>query len=273
MNAIESILYFLQSEMNTPKAFGVFHISCLALVVVCILFLIKQKKNYSEFQLKVIIGLYGIVALMLETLKQLTWSFNYDVNLGSVFWDYEWYAFPFQLCSTPIYVTMICLFLKKGKLRDSLFSYLSYITILGSIATMIMPDNCFTSDILVNIHTMWLHLGSFVVSVYLLLTGEVKTNLTSLKHAILVFLIFLFLALSMNVVVYNLDILNGETFDMFYVSPYFISALPVFDIIQENTPYVIFLSIYTIAVILGSCVIYFISKNIKKFRYNRKSKI
>ena len=158
MNLFEKVLYFLQGEMNEPTAFGWFHILWLILVVIAIYVLYKRKKYYSENQLKKVLGIYGVVALILETLKQLIWAFNYVPITNIVTWDYEWYAFPFQLCTTPIFVSIICFFLKKGKIRNSLLSYMAYITILGSIATIIIPDSCFVSDILVNIHTMWLHL-------------------------------------------------------------------------------------------------------------------
>ena len=265
MNLFEKFLYFLQGEMTEPTAFGWFHILWLVLVVITIFVLYKNKKYYSENQLKKVLGIYGVVALILELLKQLMWTFNYDPITNIITWDYEWYAFPFQLCTTPIFVSIICLFLKKGKVRNSLLSYMAYITILGSIATMLMPDSCFVSDILVNIHTMWLHLGSFVVSIYLLMSGEIKINIQALKSAILVFLIFVGIAEFMNIVIYNLGILNGETFNMFYISPYFISTLPVFDIIQESVPYLVYLIIYILALIMGGIIIYSITVFINKF--------
>ena len=198
MNLFERILYWLQGEMETPVTWGGFHLFWLDLTFLTIIILIFIRRKHSDNQLKVVLGIYGVVALVLEILKQLIWSFNYDIATNSVMWNYQWYAFPFQLCTTPIYVSIICLFLKKGKFRNSLLSYLSYITILGSIATMIIPDSCFTSDILVNIHTMWLHMGSFVVSVYLLISGEINVNIDSFKKAIITFIIFVIVALCMN---------------------------------------------------------------------------
>jgi len=266
MNLFEKIICFLQTEMKEPVAFGWFHCLWLIICFVTICVLYKRKRYYCERQLKFVLGSYGIVALTLEILKQITWSFNYDFLSNISMWDYEWYAFPFQLCTTPIFVSLICLFLKKGNIRDSLLSYMSYITILGSISTMILPDSCFVSDILVNIHTMWLHLGSFVVSVYLLMNKEITVDLKAIKRAILVFLIFIALALVFNVIVYNSGVLNGETFNMFYISPYFISSLPVFDIIQQKVPYIIFLLIYICAIILGAFVIYGMATILKKFK-------
>ena len=66
--------------------------------------------------------------------------------------------------------------MKKSNLRTSLLSYIAFVTILGSFMTVIIPESCFTSDILVNIHTMYLHCGSLVISIYLFMTGEVEVN-------------------------------------------------------------------------------------------------
>ena len=264
MNLFYKFLYFLQGEMTEPEAFGWFHLMWLFFVLVVIMFLYKKKKKNSEKQLKLVLGTYGIIAFVLELLKQVIWSFNFDSVTNIVTWDYQWYAFPFQLCTTPIFISLICLFLKKGKLRNSLLSYMAFVTILGSISTIILPDSCFVSDILVNIHTMWLHLGSFVVSVYLIMNGIVKLNWNNLKSAICVFLVFVLIALGMNIVVYNSGVLNGETFNMFYISPYFPSTLPVFDVIYEKVFYVLFLFIYVVILSLGAGIIYVVAKVIKK---------
>jgi len=265
MNSFEKLLFVLQEEMIRPKAFGCFHIFCLIIVAILIFVLYKRKKHYNDTQLKTVLGIYGVIALILEVLKQLIWAFNYDALTNAVYWDFEWYSFPFQLCTTPIYVSLICLFLNKNKIRNYLLSYLAYITIWGSMSTMILPDSCFTSDILVNIHTMWLHLGSFVVSIYLFISGEVRVNLKSLKDAFYIFLMFVGIALCMNIYIYNTGILNGETFNMFYISPYFISELPVFNIIQENVPYIPFLIIYIFALMIGGFIIYGCAKLASNF--------
>ena len=264
MNLFERLLYFLQGEMIMPKPFGWFHMLCILIMCLFIIVLYFKRKKYNEKQLKLILGTYGIIAFILEFLKQLIWSFNFDSLNNIVTWDFQWYSFPFQLCTMPLYVCLICLFLNKNKLRDYLLSFVSYVTILGSIATIFLPDSCFTSDILVNIHTMWLHLGSFVVSVYLLMVKEVSISLEGLKKAIKTFLVFVAIAIILNIVVYNINILNRETFNMFYISPYFISSLPVFDVIQEHVPYIVYLITYVWVLIIGASIIYGVSFGLNK---------
>lgn len=262
---MNKILLFLQSEMVEPKPFGWFHLIWIGIIIISLIFLHKMKNKYNEKQLKIVLFIYGFIALLLELLKQIIWSFNYDKLSNIVIWDFQWYSFPFQLCTTPIYISLICIFLKKNKLRQALLSYLSFVTILGSIATIILPSSCFVSDILVNIHTMWLHCGSFVVSVYLVMCKEVKIEIDNLKKSIFVFFIFVILALLINIIIYNSGVLNGETFNMFYISPYFISTLPLLDVVQQSVPYIIFLIIYILIILMGSISIYYIFKFTNKY--------
>lgn len=273
MNIFEKVLYMLQKEMETPKPFGWFHLMWIFLVVISLVFLYKKRNNYSEKQLKIVLAVYGIIALLLELAKQLIWSFNYDQITNVVTWDYQWYAAPFQLCTTPIFVCIICMSLQECTSRNSLLSYMAFATILGSIVTILLPDSCFTSDILVNIHTMWLHCGSFIVSIYLLMTGAVKVEKQNLKYAIKVFLVFVLLAETLNIFVYNSGILNGETFNMFYISPYFITHLPVFKTIQESVPFIIYLFIYILAISLGATIVYFIALLFKNKRNKKNTNI
>ena len=269
MNFFEKILYFLQATMERPEAFGWFHWLWIGLTIISIISLYKLRNKYSEKQLKIVLFIYGFIALVLELIKQIIWAFNYDPNLNLITWDYQWYAFPFQLCTTPIFISIICLFLKDNKLRKSLLSYMAFVTILGSFMTIIIPDSCFVETIEINIHTMWLHCGSFVVSVYLLMSGTVEINKKNLMNSFKVFLVFVFLAEVLNIAIYKSGILNSETFNMFYISPYFISGLPIFDVIQKNVPFIVFLGIYILVILLGSIVVYYISSFIK-YLINRK---
>ena len=96
------------------------------------------------------------------------------------------------------------------------------------------------------------------------MSGEVKIEKENLKNAIKVFLFFVLIAEILNILIYNLDILNGETFNMFYISPYFISTLPVFNVIQQAVPFVIYLFTYILVMVIGAVIVYYISKLINK---------
>lgn len=260
----DRMIKLLQTEMNRPTPYGWFHLMFIILSFILIFILFKIKNKYNKKQLKTVLAIYGVIAFILELLKQISWSYDIDKNI----WNYTWYSAPFQLCTMPIYISLICLFLRKSKLRDSLLSFIAFYTILGSIATMIMPNSCFVKDILVNIHTMYLHCGSFVLSIYLLM-NEIKPTKENIIGAFKVFIVCVLIALTLDISFYKLGIIGNSTFNMFYISPYFTSELPVFNIIQDNVPYICFLLSYIIILSLGSFIIYLISKLFyKKKKYN-----
>ena len=263
---MEKILSVLETHIETPVPYGDFHLAWLIVTLGVIILLFVKKRRNDEKQLKGVLGIYSVVALVLEVLKQIIWAVDYDKITKTFIWDYEWYAFPFQLCTMPIYICLICLFLRKGKLRDSLLAFIAYVTILGSIASAVIPDSLFVSDVLINIHAMWLHLGSLVVSIYLLITREVTISRESLLRAIGVFLSMVIIASALNVWVYSSGVLKGETFNMFYISPYFECSLPVLDNIYANAPYPVFLIIYILALSLGAYIIFKVSYIISKVK-------
>lgn len=271
MNTFETIIYALQFEMERPNCYGWFHLMWFVLSVLLILFLTLRREKDHERTLKAVLLVYGVGALVLETIKQIIWSFEFDPVTQIGTWDYQWYAFPFQLCTTPIIASLLSAFLRKGALREWLLSFMAFVTILGSVATAFYPESCFVRTVLVDIHTMYLHFGSLVVSVYLLISGEVKLRFRSLLRGYGVFLISALMAELLNVSVYQSGVLQGETFNMFYISPYFISSLPVFDTIQGKVPFPLFLILYLVAIFLGAFIIYLIARLIGRIAETRRA--
>ena len=245
----KSILRFLQSlTMETPKPFGAFHLLCLALSAALVVLFCVKKGKIKE---RTVLLVYGIGSVVLELLKQYMWSFSLED--GKMVFDYPWYIFPFQFCSTPMYVAIIIAFLKEGKVKSALIDYLSFFTVVSAVMVMIMPDSCFTRDLVVNIHTMYLHCGSFVVSAFLLINRREEKEIRGFIHGFAVFAGMVFLALAMNLITYNAGILGDETFNMFYISPYYESSLPVYGRVQTQVAYPVFLLLYVLSVSIAAC--------------------
>ena len=70
----------------------------------------------------------------------------------------------------------------------------------------------------------------------------------------------------------NSGVLNGENFNMFYISPYFISTLPVFDIIQQTVPFILYLLIYIVSISIGALIVYGICYIFKGKRNKKETK-
>lgn len=261
MNFFEQILVFLDGRMTTPTAFGWYHLMCLALVIAASVIVGIYGKKFSDKHNKLFLLILSSTMLILEVYKQLNFSFSV-VNGGGT-WDYQWYAFPFQFCSTPMYVIFIASLLKPGRVQDALYSFIGTFGLLAGALVMIMPGDVFISTIGINIQTMIVHGGMVVAGVYMLASGRVKLNFKSILGAIIVFAILASIALLLNIILYNSGVLNGETFNMFFISPYFPSTLPVFSLIYASVPYFVFLLLYLIGFSLGALIILSIAILIK----------
>ncbi len=259
------LMEFLNSEMERPNPYGWFHLLFIGISLLLVVYFFVTRKKSSDKELKIVLLVYGIIAFILELLKQIAWSYNLDPVTNKIIWDYQWYAAPYQLCTTPIYASLLYFLFKNKNIKESLLSFLAFFTILGSIMTMIIPDSCFVRTILVNIHTMYLHCGSFVVSMYIIIKRKIPSTFKAYFNAYKVFLLFAGFALLLDLVFYHTGIIGTETFNMFYISPYFISSLPVYNTIQESVPYLVFLFIYLLSFFLGGMIIWLLYK-----LYNRK---
>lgn len=254
MNWFEQILQALDGKMTRPTMYGWFHLMFIGIMValsVGLGFLAAKKRNEKTF--KIVIWVCWAVMFLLEVYKQLNYSFNYEG--GSTYWDYQWYAFPYQLCSTPLYVLPIIGCLKEGKVRDALMSFISTFTFFGGLITFIYPGAVFISTIGINIQTMVHHGLQIVLGIFCMIYNKDKLNFKYYFKAVYVFLIAIAVALILNM---TIPLATDETFNMFYVSPKFPCSLVVLDKIYAAVPYIVFLLIYIIGFCLAALIIHLV---------------
>lgn len=260
MNFFESIIHALSGTMETPTNYGWFHLLCLALVIgltitICVLF-----KNAKSKTFRIIIGVSWAILFLFEIYKQIEFSFDYANGVSS--WDYQWYAFPFQFCSTPLYVLPFVAFLPEGKVRDCFMSYVSSFVLFAGICVMLYPNDVFISTIGINIQTMIHHGLQVVLGIYVFVYNRKRMNVKYFLQGIIIFVGLILIALIMNVTLIHAA--AGETFNMFYISPFFPCTLPVLSMIYPIVPYVAFLLIYIFGFALAAFIVFMIMYGIYK---------
>lgn len=234
MNILEKIIKFLQFEMNKPTSYGWFHIMCLLITIIVIYILIKKRPNLKKTILSI-----SVIMLLFEVYKQLSFSYSGEI------WKYQWYAFPFQFCSIPMYVAFNAGIAKNKNIESFCYSFLATYGLVAGICVMFYPNDVFVKETLINIQTM-VHHGSMVIMGVYILSNKVLTNRkeTFIK-ALSVFLVSVALALLIDISTFYFHI--DEGLKMFFISPYHKSTLPVFNIIYDKVPYAIFLLLYVLS--------------------------
>lgn len=235
----ELILKALDGQMTTPTSFGWYHLVCLTLVVALCAVVVLTARNLSDKQFNLIVGITAGVLLLLEVYKQLNFSYEYATDT----WSYQWYAFPFQFCSTPMYVMLAGVLVRNEKVRQSLFSFLATYGLFAGTAVMLYPNDVFIGTIGINVQTMVHHGMMVVIGVFMYVSGRVKLSHKTVLHALPTFCALVFLALTANILYGHFGD-SEQTFNMFFISPYYECTLPVLSLIEPLVPYPVFLCCY-----------------------------
>ena len=234
MSFVEKLIVFLNTSGEKPTVFGMYHIVSLVIIAAIIAALCVFAKNSSKKAVVNTVLFTAVAVIILEIYKQINYTFRMED--GVLITDYQWYAFPFQFCSTPMYVGLLAGLVKKGKLHDSLCAYLATFAIFAGLAVMLVPGDVFIEILGVNVQTMICHGSMLTIGIYLYATGHVKLSHKTILKALPVFAITVGMAMIMNEVFYRSGIVGEEAFNMFYISPYFENFLPIYSDIHRAVP-------------------------------------
>jgi hypothetical protein len=264
MNIFEKTLVFLDGKMPEPQMYGWFHLMFFILLILAIILVRFKYNNLNNKSIKKILLIYALTCLFLEVYKQMNFAFHYD--LVHTWWSYQWYAFPFQFCSTPMYVALVAALTKKEKIEKACYTFLATYGLVAGLAVMLYPSTVFVETIGINIQTMVHHSSMVFIGFFLLINNKIKYDFKSLLSGTFVFIICILIALFFDITSYYMGINNG--LEMFFISPFHTSSLPVFNIIYDNVNYFIFLLIYILSFTFGAFIILQITK-IKNLKLNR----
>jgi hypothetical protein len=260
MEVWTKILQILDTQMETPVPYGPFHLLWLGIVVAASLALGLRGHNRSFDNVRKIVLILSVVTIVLEVYKQI----NYTFGDGSAAPAYQWYAFPWQFCSTPMYIGLLAGLTKKGKFHDALCAYLATFGMFAGMAVMLYPGDVFVGTVGINIQTMVCHGGMVVLGALLLASGHVKAELRTILKALPVFATVVLIAVAMNEVAYRTGLLEHHTFNMFFVSPYCEPSLPVYSLVQGVLPFPWSLLVYILGFTAAATVVLAVAMGIGK---------
>lgn len=263
MSLFEKIVHTLQWRMETPVPYGGYHILFLFLVVTATALLCTLLKNAKWKTVRLILWISLAAMVLLELGKQLV--FSLEVSGGVAQWGYQWYAFPYQFCSTPIYVLPFAAFLPQGRVRDAALAFLSSFALFGGLAVMIYPGDVFGAYTLVNIQTMVHHGLQVVLGIYLACYERKRLGRRYFLGAVSVFAVTVAVALTLDVVMHYVLLAIGrgdEVFNMFFISPYHDCTLPLLSLIRPHLPYPCFLVLYIVGFSIAAALMHAVAYGI-----------
>lgn len=258
MNVFEKFLHALSGTMTTPKLYGIFHIACFVLVLLGTVLIGRYFSKASDKSFRIIVGVLWTVIFLLEVYKQLIYTFEWNGSVAT--WDYQWYAFPFQLCSMQLYVLPLVFLCKDGHVRDGAMAFLATYSFFAGAAVFVYPGDVYVETIGINIQTMVHHGLQIVLGVLFLMRNKNKLGIKFFLKGVATFLVLICVAQILNAIV---PTFTDETFNMFYISWKFNCTLPVLSAIYPNVPYIVFLFLYVVGFSIAASIVLLVARGIK----------
>ena len=213
--------------------------------------ILKKRKNIIQ-KLNHFFFSCGLIMAVSEIWKQ--WCLTFQVNHGT----YDWWYFPFQLCSIAMYILLVLPWVKKQRIRMLLLSFLMNYSLLGGIAVFADTSGLHYPIWALTIHSYLWHLLLIIIGVcagigYLLESRLSMPAYSDLRDSTLLYLGCCAAAAGINQFFGQYGIIN-----MFYINPDhemqqlgFALLVPVLG----NIPTIL---VYILATILGAAILFHI---------------
>ena len=257
MSALEKLLYLLDKRMDRPAIFGTWHLVSVLLTLALTVFLVGRFKDCSDHTLRRVLLVFWLTLLFFEIYKQLSFAVSFD-GFYRATWEYDWHVFPFQFCSTPIYLLPIVIFAREGRFRNAIVAYMVTFSLFAGFVVMVYPGDVFTSVMSINIQTMLHHGSQVAIGMFLVAHNRHHLSKRFFAWSMIVFSFFAAIAFALNVVAHYF--MAGVEFNMFFISPFQPCTLPVLSVIYPLVPYPVYLIMYILGFTLVSALIYTIEK-------------
>ncbi|RGC52358.1 YwaF family protein [Absiella sp. AM29-15] len=214
---MDTLLSYTAWMMNEPEPWGIFHILMLLVGVPVTIFLGWKTRHISQAMHQRLLFILGMILILLELYKQL---FSYAIVNHHT---YDWWIFPFQLCSLPMYLCVLLPFLKKHS-TSIIETFLMDFTILGASMALLFPDDMMHSYITLTAHAFLWHFILLFIGFHI---AWYRKTFAKYHLVILLFIFTAVLATCFNMIFH----IYGDI-DMFYISPYMPFSQPVFDMLE-----------------------------------------
>ena len=216
--ALTSFLTKTAWAMEKPTAYGAFHLCFMIIGFFACGFFAWKLRNVGEKGNRRILLSIGLFLVLSEVYKQL--FYTYVTGGGS----YQWWIFPFQLCSIPMYFCLILPVLRQGRVKKAMYTFLMTFNFLGGLISFFEPSGLFHEYWTLTLHALLWHMTLVFLGLYVFLSKRGGTDKKDFLGAVAVFLGLCVTAFCINCIFWQ--VAQGDI-NMFYVGPR-ISPLAVF---------------------------------------------
>ena len=243
MQPLLSKIYNLLSETApTPPIYGAYHLGWIVATFVLCGFLILLFSNCSDRTARAITAALWVLILIFELGKQLQGGLT-PVD-GRIIFDYKWAFFPYQFCSTPLYVMPFVAFMRDGEKRSTAIIFLATFSVIGGVVVLAAPHSVLVPNLFLSAQSMLHHGVQVAIGIYLSVRYRAIITFRRFFRATILFVFLTYLAILLNVFFQKYFHIGSmdESINLFFVSPHIRYVPEILEGVGvESLPYPIFL--------------------------------
>lgn len=254
MSFFEYLLRLTSWPMTPPVLYGPFHLiaafggSAIAILAAWRFSSINNcntnnRDNRRSFDQIMLVS--GVILLIGELYKQLM-NF-YIVNNHA----YDWWIFPFQLCSLPLYLCPLLILIHNEKRHRILCTFLLDFNMMGAVATFIDPSGIFHPYWTLTLHGVLWHLMLIFVGFVIIFSRKADLTTKGFLRTLPLFAFFCLAAEVLNSILHRFSAAN-----LFYISPWEMSTQLLFGDIDRTLGRPVGILLYILAMIAGAWLIH-----------------
>ncbi len=232
--------------MEKPVAYGPFHLTWSIIGLLLCVLLARKLRRLGDKGNRILLVSIGVLLVICEVYKQL--FYYYHIGDGS----YQWWIFPFQMCSVPMYLCIIAPLLKKGKIQSGMYHFMMIYNLLGGVMALIEPSGLVHEYWTLTLHAFLWHTLLIFVGLYLGFSRRTDAQMSDFKHATFTLLGLCTMAFCINLLFWDV---SGGSINMFFVGPAN-SSLVIFKDIAASHGWYVSTLLYIPTVILGGFLIF-----------------
>ena len=269
MSFLECLLQLTAWPMTPPVLYGPFHllatfVGSAAAIWAAWLFSPKDHPNTNtrihQQKFDRIMLISGVILLIGELYKQLM---NFYVVNDHV---YDWWIFPFQLCSLPMYLCPLLIMIHNEKRHRILCTFLLDFNMMGAVATFIDPSGIFHPYWMLTLHGILWHLMLIFVGFVIIFSHEADLTTRGFLRTLPLFAFFCLAAEVLNGILHRFSAAN-----LFYISPWEMSTQLLFGDIDRILGRPIGILLYILAMAAGAWLIHNVARKISAVCLTAKS--
>lgn len=243
---LDSFFEAIAWPMEPPAAYGAFHLLFTLIGFTVCGFTAWKLRHVNEKTAGWILFSGGLLLALSEVFKQF---FCYYVIADNT---YHWGEFPFQLCSIPMYMCLFTPWLKPGKFKRAMYSFMVLFNLLGGAIAFAEPSGLLHGHLFLTAHSCVWHMLLVFVGLFLCFSRRGGNRKTDYPLAAMTFIVLCAIAFGLNCFVqFGL----GEHMNMFFVGPGN-SPIVVFKQFSQWFGWYINTPIYIFVVCLGAYLLF-----------------